>query len=1001
MLKPEGLPPLEVFALDARMNRISGTIPYTSLRWSRKYYSPGQFSMSVPSSIFDPEWRYVCTADRPETGIVNKVEYDDSSLTPDGIDTVTVSGFFLEHMLNDFTFLEEETEWITESRKKPTPVELRIPDFAFTDADGNLYTETIIWDHGEPTYHYRNVTTGDTPSKADVPAVEDRTYVELQPADTYNEIRYPTDNTDMYPDGYFTAGRYKTNYSYYTSNGDVHQIDIHGNDTVVSGVVGNVVNGTAIVEEDGVYKWLGGIVKNEGQTFYRQAESWERMSQQSNVTVSEDGQYLYYQVEVNGAWQLRTDIGEVGVPVDNVQTILLWLQRAFGNSLIYDTPRVVGVEKILDPSFKLMGDMAYEELATIEASIRLFYSFENNQTVLQIWQGLNRTQDDDWQPPAVSSAKKTGKVRALRAADPVYPLSESPYADMEMLPDGYERLEYIEGTGTQWIDTGFTPDQDTRVRARFVVTDARDANEGAGFIPYGCGIGFGNNAYEVYSATGKYEINYGNSVMFGQAVEVGDDVSIDQNKGTASISVNGGTATVLDAGAQTFEPPYAMAIMAIRRSSVIIGRGRAYYAEVYDDGQKVLDLAPCKRDSDGEVGLYDTVRGVFFGNAGSGDFVAGSAIPVCTLTYVANIDGATGSTASQKAFKGNSVAVAQNGFTVDGYSFLGWGTTSGSSPVAYQPGDAIQLNESMALYAQWSKDPVPDALNYVANAEGATGTMQPTSGSVGDAVIVAECSFVVPNGTFLGWNTQADGDGATYQPGEYYTLTDGNDVLYAQWFINDPTPVPGGKRAPFATFSDTWGSMYGFTASSDDSNYRNKCYVLREFDEPVWNDDGSVRVDHNAVIGGYAIPYTTTRDYVEVRLDDGKRDQETYVDRRADKPPADAMWPRETQEEEPDVSGVTKASYDAWKAQLEEDARAMLINDYGIVDNLDTGTLSQAQYISGWDLGDLVDMACETIGMRKAARIVGVEEVYDANGAELHIEIGNEKLSNYRKALLK
>ena len=36
--------------------------------------------------------------------------------------------------------------------------------------------------------------------------------------------------------------------------------------------------------------------------------------------------------------------------------------------------------------------------------------------------------------------------------------------------------------------------------------------------------------------------------------------------------------------------------------------------------------------------------------------------------------------------------------------------------MAYQPGDAIQLGESMALYAQWSKDPVPDALNYVAQS---------------------------------------------------------------------------------------------------------------------------------------------------------------------------------------------------------------------------------------------------------------------------------------------
>ena len=992
MLKPEGLPPLEVFALDARMNRISGTIPYTSLQWSRKYYEPGQFSMSVPSSIFDPEWRYIYTADRPETGIVNKVEYDDSSLTPDGIDTVTVSGFFLEHMLNDYTFLEEETETVTITVKKPEPIELNMPDFAFTDADGNLYTETIIREHGEPTYHHKNNTTGDTPPKTEAPAVEDRTYVELQPADTYNEIRYPTTNTDMYPEGYFTAGWYKTGYSYYTDDGEVHQIDLNGNDTVVSGVVGNVVNGTAIVQEDGVYKWLGGIVKNETQTYYRRAEAWELTSQQSNVTVSEDGNYLFYQVEVNGAWQLRTDIGEVGVPVDNVQTILLWFQRAFGNSLIYDTPKVVGVEKILDPSFKLMGDMAYEELATIEASIRLFYSFENNQTVLQIWQGLNRTQDDGWQEESAASRARIAKVSIL---------ADSPYSDMEMLPDGYTRVEFIESSGTQCIDTGVYPNQNTRMILDVDIMQENDSISTC-YI-FGARNGGKSFASKINGSHDNIEglLNEDNFVESNMTSSLYGRHSIELGNG--EMVVDGGEPTVLGEG--SFSVGVSVAIFCQKTGSYgSYGFFKVYSAKLLDQQSTVRDMAPARRDSDGSIGMFDVENGVFYANVGSGTFSAGNAIPVCALTYEANIEGATGSTAAQKAYEGNSVTVAQNGFTVDGYSFLGWGTSSGSSPVAYQPGNAIQLNESMTLYAQWSKDPVPDALNYVANAEGATGTMQPTSGSVGDAVIVAQCSFVVPNGTFLGWNTKADGNGTAYQPGEYYTLTDGSDVLYAQWFIDGSTPVPGGKRAPFATFSDTWGSMYGFTASSDDSNYRNKCYVLREFDEPEWDDGGRAYVKQSLGTGGvrmWFVPYTSVRDYVEVRLDDGKRDQEIYVDRRSDKPPADASWPREPSSTEFEIPNITKESYDAWKAQLEEDARAMLINDYGIVDNLDTGTLSQAQYISGWDLGDLVDMACETIGMRKTARIVGVEEVYDANGAELHIEIGNEKLSNYKKALLK
>ena len=88
------LRPLEVFAIDDDMNRASGTIPYTSLTWSRRYHECGQFSMVVPANVYDPSWAYIYADARPETGLVQKVEYSDTAHTPDGIDTVTVSGSF-------------------------------------------------------------------------------------------------------------------------------------------------------------------------------------------------------------------------------------------------------------------------------------------------------------------------------------------------------------------------------------------------------------------------------------------------------------------------------------------------------------------------------------------------------------------------------------------------------------------------------------------------------------------------------------------------------------------------------------------------------------------------------------------------------------------------------------------------------------------------------------------------------------------------------------------
>ena len=41
----------------------------------------------------------------------------------------------------------------------------------------------------------------------------------------------------------------------------------------------------------------------------------------------------------------------------------------------------------------------------------------------------------------------------------------------------------------------------------------------------------------------------------------------------------------------------------------------------------VRDFIPAKRNSDGSIGMYDLVTSTFFGNAGTGTFVAGAEVP--------------------------------------------------------------------------------------------------------------------------------------------------------------------------------------------------------------------------------------------------------------------------------------------------------------------------------------------------------------------------------------
>lgn len=79
--------------MDKNYNVVTVGIPYNNLQWNRRYYEAGSFSVVVPNILVDDSWAYICCADRPEVGMVQKKTIND--------DETTISGFFAEKMLDD------------------------------------------------------------------------------------------------------------------------------------------------------------------------------------------------------------------------------------------------------------------------------------------------------------------------------------------------------------------------------------------------------------------------------------------------------------------------------------------------------------------------------------------------------------------------------------------------------------------------------------------------------------------------------------------------------------------------------------------------------------------------------------------------------------------------------------------------------------------------------------------------------------------------------------
>ena len=157
-----------------------------------------------------------------------------------------------------------------------------------------------------------------------------------------------------------------------------------------------------------------------------------------------------------------------------------------------------------------------------------------------------------------------------------------------------------------------------------------------------------------------------------------------------------------------------------------------------------------------------------------------------TITFHAN--GGSGGPGSEtyydiKASGTTAVSLPSSIPTRSGYTFLGWGTSSGSTSASYGAGDTYYLTagDSDNLYAIWGQR---STISY--NVNGGNGSIGSTSVTIaeGSSEQVQITSSVPTSNTqeFLGWCTNSSGTGTVYQPGANYTLYSGDSVtLYAKW----------------------------------------------------------------------------------------------------------------------------------------------------------------------------------------------------------------------------
>lgn len=198
-----------------------------------------------------------------------------------------------------------------------------------------------------------------------------------------------------------------------------------------------------------------------------------------------------------------------------------------------------------------------------------------------------------------------GRFAVLKTGGPIVPL------------ETYTRLTYIECDGQQYIDLGYVVKEDDVIESNFILTKVASADH---FL---FGTADANNGlwYELYSNAAYARFGSSSSTSVSSSSY---KYSIKLSKGSVQIGTD--TAS-LEYNAMPTTPINLFAGRSSAGSAYSYGYYRCTKFRITDSNGVVMDLVPAKRDSDGAVGMLDTVSGIFYKSAGA-PFIAGNEMKV-------------------------------------------------------------------------------------------------------------------------------------------------------------------------------------------------------------------------------------------------------------------------------------------------------------------------------------------------------------------------------------
>lgn len=199
------------------------------------------------------------------------------------------------------------------------------------------------------------------------------------------------------------------------------------------------------------------------------------------------------------------------------------------------------------------------------------------------------------------------------------------------LPMGYAEIEYVENTSTAFINTGFKPNQNTRI---VLTTQCVTSTSGGRQIGAGGYDDVNAIQYDYENgATGTLHISWGGYARWATYQYYGDYNVHTYDWDGNEFWIDKGTANEFYAttGYTTYQCTDDLAIFTRYQNGGGGGdteafKGKVFDFQMYDNGTLVRDLVPAKRESDSTYGAYDIVNDVFYSSSNNKALTGGSEV---------------------------------------------------------------------------------------------------------------------------------------------------------------------------------------------------------------------------------------------------------------------------------------------------------------------------------------------------------------------------------------